>query len=191
MLKRSIASALNQNYQNKEIVISDNCSTDSTMQILKQYASHPNIVVSINKKNLGAKRNFEKATKEIATGKYITYLSCDDELINNRFLENGLEAFNFEKVKIVHARNVSRLSSDILDIDDYSYKFYENSYYKMAKVPGTQVFRDFPYCHSISFGGSLYKREDVIQLNPFRGNCFSNDVLLNLQLIQEGDVFFK
>ena len=65
-IREQLDSLIAQDYQNLEIIIVDDCSTDSTYAILEEYASaHKSIALYSNPKNLGFKRNFEKSTKTV------------------------------------------------------------------------------------------------------------------------------
>ena len=78
-----------------EVLISDNCSTDSIPQIIKKYKeSYPQIRYIRNKTNIGPDANFLNALN-MAQGKYVLLLSDDDILIEKSlvnildFLENN------------------------------------------------------------------------------------------------------
>ena len=47
-LKKTIRSCLNQNYKEKEIIVFDDCSTDNSINILKNFEK---LKIMINKKN--------------------------------------------------------------------------------------------------------------------------------------------
>jgi glycosyltransferase involved in cell wall biosynthesis len=69
---------VNQTYKTIEIVVVDDCSTDSTIQILNDYvARYPQISVYKNETNLGFTGNFEKAVK-LCKGEYIALCDQDD-----------------------------------------------------------------------------------------------------------------
>ncbi|TWI99955.1 glycosyltransferase involved in cell wall biosynthesis [Mucilaginibacter frigoritolerans] len=69
---------VNQTYKTFEIVVVDDCSTDSTVQILNDYASrYPQITVYKNESNLGFTSNFEKAVK-LCNGEFIALCDQDD-----------------------------------------------------------------------------------------------------------------
>ena len=76
-LKETVESALSQTWQNKEIIIVDDGSTDNSLQIAKQYESVTVRVISQENKGGSAARN--KAL-EYAHGDYIQWLDADDIL---------------------------------------------------------------------------------------------------------------
>lgn len=82
-LKEAIASAVNQTYQNIEIIISDNCSTTNTQAIVTSFADS-RIRFWQQPQNLGMLANQMHAFK-MAQGKYVASLH-DDDIWNPDFL---------------------------------------------------------------------------------------------------------
>jgi glycosyltransferase involved in cell wall biosynthesis len=83
--EKYIAQALNSVLMQKtsfdyEIVIGDDCSTDSTQKIIKDYVTkHPNKIKPIFQTvNVGAMRNAYEFTLPECKGKYIATLEGDD-----------------------------------------------------------------------------------------------------------------
>jgi len=74
----AVMSALSQTYQDVEVVIVDNASTDTTPQILAGFTD-PRIRVSRNDENIGAAGNFNRAVS-LARGRYLKVLCADDVL---------------------------------------------------------------------------------------------------------------
>ena len=77
-IDRCLNSIINQTHKNLKIVVVDDCSTDSTPGILKNYKSkYKNIEIITNEKNmeLGCTRNI--ALKYVTT-EYVTFVDSDD-----------------------------------------------------------------------------------------------------------------
>ncbi|WP_345841995.1 glycosyltransferase family 2 protein [Shewanella algae] len=77
-IAQSIESILNQSYSDWELLITDDCSVDSTIDIVNQYAAtEPRIKLKILEKNGGAgvARNTSISR---ANGKYVAFLDSDD-----------------------------------------------------------------------------------------------------------------
>ena len=82
-LADQIDSILVQSYSNFELIICDDCSTDTTRTILKAYASKDNRVkLHFNKTNLGFKKNFEQALN-FCSGQFIALADQDDVWTKN------------------------------------------------------------------------------------------------------------
>ena len=77
----AIESVLNSKYQDFELIIVDDCSSDRTLEIAKAYEkTDPRIKVYHNSTNLGQFANRNKAAS-YAQGKYLKYLDSDDSII--------------------------------------------------------------------------------------------------------------
>jgi glycosyltransferase involved in cell wall biosynthesis len=86
-LREQMDSLIAQDYPNLEIIITDDCSTDCTVKILREYEKkHSHITVIQNEKNLGFKKNFEKAIS-LCSGKYIALCDQDDVWFPNKIGE--------------------------------------------------------------------------------------------------------
>ena len=77
-IEECLDSLLAQTYRPIEIIISDDASTDGTVDILKKYAKrHDCIKLQLNSTNLGITKNTNTGLK-ICKGKYIAGLGGDD-----------------------------------------------------------------------------------------------------------------
>ncbi len=83
-LREQMDSILCQTYPIKEIIIQDDGSTDSTVEICEEYAAkHDNIHLYINKENVGVCVNFRTAFKR-ATADFIAISDQDDVWFPNK-----------------------------------------------------------------------------------------------------------
>lgn len=76
-LRRSLDGILAQDYQNIEIIISENGSTDSTKVIIEEYQCKSNIVVYGQSKTLPVIDNFSYVLNK-ARGEYFMWAAADD-----------------------------------------------------------------------------------------------------------------
>lgn len=77
-LEDTIQSVLNQTYKNWELLIVDDCSTDKSVEVIKQYADKDErIKLYINERNKGAAASRNWAMRE-ASGKWVAFLDSDD-----------------------------------------------------------------------------------------------------------------
>lgn len=101
----SIKSVISQTYQNWELIIVDDCSTDNTDDIVS-YFSDNRIKYMKNKKNMGAAATRNRALRE-AKGEWIAFLDSDDLWLPNKlekqinFMKSNGYVFsyhNYEKI---------------------------------------------------------------------------------------------
>ena len=96
----SLPSVINQTYENIEIVIVNDGSTDDSFNIIKKYEQKDNRIIVVNKSNGGLVDATISGSK-IATGDYICYLDPDD-YIGNDFIKFFLDRLD-ENYDIVTA----------------------------------------------------------------------------------------
>lgn len=75
-LEETIQSVLNQNFQDWEWCITDDCSTDNSVELIQKY-NDPRIKLIVAEKNGGA-GHARNLSLEKATGRFITFLDADD-----------------------------------------------------------------------------------------------------------------
>jgi len=77
-IKKQLESLVSQSYENIEIVILDDLSTDQTYSILKEFSEEYSFIKLLrNESNLGFTKNFEKAIS-LCNGAYIALSDQDD-----------------------------------------------------------------------------------------------------------------
>ncbi|HEY4417206.1 MAG TPA: glycosyltransferase family 2 protein [Verrucomicrobiae bacterium] len=92
-LAECLQSILNQDFQDMEILIADNCSTDRTVDIIKLFAQCDNrIRWWTNSSNLGCYGN-SNACLQQAKGQFIKFVYADDLLISRQALKKMVEVF--------------------------------------------------------------------------------------------------
>jgi glycosyltransferase involved in cell wall biosynthesis len=84
-LDESIESILNQTFQDFELVLVNDKSTDNSLRIIKEYMKKDKRIKLINnKENLGSVKSRNKGLK-VAKGKYVAVLDSDDISLSKRF----------------------------------------------------------------------------------------------------------
>lgn len=132
-----------------EILVGDDCSTDNTPKILKEYRDkHPDkIKLFLREKNVGATKNGYLLRKE-AKGKYLTSLEGDDYWLNNNRLQYLVDFLqdNPEYVGVSHRRERRDTDGILLGYDPVD---------DVLNKPFT--VEDFLKGKRYSASGSLYK----------------------------------
>lgn len=110
---RTIQSVLDQTYGDFEILVSDNCSTDNSVEVVRGF-NDDRINVHVNQCNVGFAGNLDRAARH-ATGERMIMLSSDD-LMKSDALETYDRFFNALGDSASGA--IVSSSADIIDSDD-------------------------------------------------------------------------
>ena len=99
---KTIASVKNQTFQNLEHIIIDNCSTDGTLDIIREHeGTYP--LQWISEPDRGIADALNKGL-ERAKGKYILALHADDYLLNEHSLDDVYPELKGEGLDIVSGK---------------------------------------------------------------------------------------
>ena len=107
----AIKSVLEQSFQDFEIIVVDDGSTDQTRQVLEPFVKqHQNRIRYFFQDNQGAASGRNKGIKE-AKGEYIAFLDADDTFLPLK-LEKQMKIIQASDVGLVHCL---RITKDIRD----------------------------------------------------------------------------
>ena len=121
-LKECLDSVINQTYNNLEIIVVNDGSTDNSLQIIQSYKD--NRIKLINKENGGVSSARNVGLKQ-ATGEYIMFVDSDDCLTNNSVVEELISNNNCDVVRYGYITNKSnRLIKD--EFINYLKDYYES-----------------------------------------------------------------
>lgn len=91
-LRQRIDSILNQSFQDFELLIIDDCSTDDSREIVESYRSHPKVSqIVYNERNSGSAFRQWVRGIGLAKGEWI-WIAESDDWADSRFLERMMEA---------------------------------------------------------------------------------------------------
>lgn len=146
----AIYSALNQTYNNVEIVIINDASTDNSKKVITDFAlKYPNIVFLNNEENRGVVYSRNTAI-DTASGEYILPLDADDK-IDPTYVEKAVEILeNNPEIGFVYC-NVERFGSKI--------KKWRNTDFEESKF----LFGE----HAITCA-SLFRKSDFERLGKYK-----------------------
>lgn len=172
-LREQLDSILNQSVQDFELVACDDCSTNATVKILNEYAEKDSrIKVFVNDRNLGFKKNFEKAIS-LCSGDYIA-LSDQDDIWTENHLQILLENIGCKDLVGANAflcdENAKPTAVDLLSCS------------KIDFLPQTKDDWFFFLLHSNIFQGAacLFRKSLVQNVLPIPENVKFHDYWLAL-----------
>jgi glycosyltransferase involved in cell wall biosynthesis len=121
-LRECLDSILGQTYKSLEIIVADDCSSDDSPQIIREYqTNYPGIIKPIfSPKNRGVALTRHDAVLQ-ASGTYITTLDSDDYLCDTRKLEMEMALIRQHREKnnrdIISYSNIVLVKADKTVID--------------------------------------------------------------------------
>ena len=163
-----------------ELIISDNCSTDNTKDVVESYIKQYNefsIQLYEQTENTGYYGNFKKC-RELANGTYFWLLS-DNEFLNIGLIKYLVESINKNpNVSSIYLRDWSDyLNSDSLNKSEYTKKLVSNE--DLIKEAGYKL----TLISAVIFKNS--KENDNEIFKRFKGNSFLGFVLFLNALKEE------
>lgn len=169
-LKKSLQSAVKQTYQNIEIVVSDNASTDDTEAVIK-HVNDPRIRYFKQSRNIGGLNNANFCLEQ-AQGDYFLLLH-DDDFIDNDFVNVCMEAVN-------HDINFGIILTGTRVIDENGAVIHEDT----NKVEGYSItdfiLGWFDYKVPLYLCSTLYNTRRLKEMGGFRSkkNLYEDGVAL-------------
>jgi glycosyltransferase involved in cell wall biosynthesis len=110
-LPKRIESILRQTYQDFELILLDDCSTDDSRAILSQYASDPRIRMEFSDVNSGSTfKQWNKGVR-LASGKYV-WIAESDDYADERLLETLVSRLEAEPAAVLANCRSWRVSAE-------------------------------------------------------------------------------
>lgn len=151
-LEQRLDSVFNQTYQNFEVIILDDCSTDNSLEVINRYKDNPHLSqIVVNETNSGSVfKQWDKGIN-LAKGELIWIAESDDYCELN-FLNELVKTF-VEKKNVVLA-----CAQYIFFNDEYSYKIKERKTrcYKGKDYICNRLIR---YCEIRNASGVVFSKE--------------------------------
>jgi len=173
-LKECLDSVLNQTYKNWKIYLIDDCSNDSSKEILKEYVQKDKINIIQLDKNSGPSQCRNLGMKN-SNSEYIAFLDSDDYWPNNK-----LEA------------QVNEMLKNEYDFSYTDIKFFfndDNKTLKKTNLPKIYDFKKFINKSTMSTSSIMIKRS-IVNRNFFK-NVQHEDYLFKCDLLKNGILSFK
>jgi len=160
-LNQQIESIIHQTYKNIEIIIIDDCSTDTTFELLQALTKDTkNVRLEQNRQNLGFIKNFEKAIS-YCNGEYISISDQDD-------------IWSLNKIEIL-VENIGKhglIFHDSLIIDEQGEQINNLKLSDMTKIYKGDSNLYFLVNNCIPGHASMFKKDIVAFAMPFDKRFF-------------------
>ena len=135
----AIESILDQSYKNIELIITDDCSSDNSLSIIKKYIDKKNVKLIENSENKGLTKSLNSMIK-VAQGKFIARQDADDISLYNR-IQVQVDLINKFNLDFVSSRAISLQTKKYIPNISFNlpYKFLIR--YKNPFIHGTLIIK--------------------------------------------------
>ncbi len=178
-LEKQLQSVISQTYSNLEIIVCDDCSTDTTLDIVKKFQQLDNRVqVITNNNNKGYVKNFETGLN-CCSGELIALCDQDDIWEKN-------------KIEIL----VNKIGSDVLIHSDASLidendNLFSNSYVEYShKLTKPHNLIEIINNGIVTGCTSMFKKELLSYILPFPNKLYVHDKWISVVAFVHGTVGF-
>ena len=182
-LEQALESILAQTYEDFELIISDNASTDRTQHICRAYAARDSrIRYYRNGRNLGAPRNFNRVF-ELSQGKYFKWAAYDD-IIAPEYLKKCVSVLDKDPSIILCHSRTGRINELGVLVGNYDHKMRIDSD-KPHERFGDLISMKHNPCWPI-FGVTY---ASIMKMTPLHGDYLGADGNLLAELSLYGRIY--
>ena len=178
----AVESALDQDYADLEIIVSDDSSDKRTKEALKKYIGDPRFFYYKNEQNLGRVDNYRKLLYEYATGDWVIMLDGDDHFTDSTYISAASNCIEKDdKVVLVGSGIVIKNESAGTA---YSYNLGPDT----VCFDGKEIFTK--YLRLPNHQTAIYPRKLAIELGFYRHPSMASDSESLYRLCLKGKVCY-
>ena len=184
-LKQLIQSIFNQSYNNIELIVINDNSTDDTDIYMKEVKKENSKITYIkNKKNKGPSYN-RLIGYERAKGTYIIFADDDDYYTDNNFFEKAVRVFEKKEFK-----DIALVSGNVKRLDQGKKIFLDADIGISGHINGIEYLSQLQlkYQKPYSTFTTLFKR-DALENAKFNDLEMVNDAPIYMRALMAGDIY--
>jgi glycosyltransferase involved in cell wall biosynthesis len=185
-IKETLESLLNQTYENFEVIIVDDGSTDNSLEIIKQYTENCEnfkLFCHEQNQNKGLTETIKLGTEK-ASGEYIAFLESDDYWSPNH-LETKINFLRKNKEVNLLVNNIETIGDDIND--DYVFTQMQ----RLRIHQGKNLFKFFEHCNLIPTFSCVMVKKELLEKCDFNATVPAwLDYWVWRQLALENKIFY-
>lgn len=183
-LQEALDCLLTQTFEDFELIISDNASTDRTQELMLEYArSDPRVVYKRNKTNIGASHN-HNLVFSYARGEYFKWAGHDDRH-EPRYLERCVQALDqHPDVVLCYPWTI------VIDGNGEVTQYYKDGLDLLSDKPHERYRRILDHSPHKMLNPALgLIRTEVLKLNQLEGPYFASDRVVLAELALYGKFY--
>lgn len=180
----AIKGALAQDYENLEIVISNDCSLDNSEQIILKFLNDPRIKYFKNEKNLGRVRNYRHTLENYATGDWVVNCDGDDYYTDKQFISAIIHSILQNDNVVLAMGGRLNLVQNIGKYVQYIPQISTN----MVVLDGKEFLMNYYRFSYISHLTTVYNRWKALEIGFYKEDIVSTDLESILRLCLHGNI---
>ena len=184
-LKERLDSIFNQTYSNFEVIILDDCSTDSSLKVLEPYRNHPKVShFIINKTNTGSPFKQWQKGFELVKGNY-TWIAESDDKADYNFLEEQLKIIESNDCDVAVAQTLNFNKEDVFG--EVQHPIFKKNEKQLLHLD------DLLYCPILNVSAIVFKShlctfaKTFTAYNIIGDRVFYHEAFLNKTIIKNQD----
>lgn len=185
-IKQALDSALAQTYENLQIIVSDDCSTEyDIFDYLSEYKDNSKVLIHRNEKNYGRVGNYRKTLFNLVKGEWFINLDGDDYFINVNFVKKGIESINCSKKTIV----AFQASANLIKIEEnkINYLKLNNGSYE---VEGLHYINYLDNGVGFTHASIMFNTKYAKKSNFYNIDILDSDYFSFLKILKYGYIIF-
>jgi len=193
-LKEAIESILCQSFQDFNIIVTDNASTDDTEKVVIGFKSSK-IFYHKNPTNIGVVNNHNKAL-ELANGEYIAVFSDDDLMLTDSLLKRVEILDKYKSVDLVHSNiEIINEKGEIIGLNHWAKSYcrdWDKKHKEDVLFEGIDYFKILYYeWNVISMPSVMFRKSVTGNVSGFNSKSkYFCDWDLWMKICLFGDVYY-
>lgn len=182
VIEKSLASLCKSSYRNLEIIVVDDCSTDNTRRVVRQFiAEHPTrkIILLAKRKNGGRAAALNTAFRRRATGDIIMALDADCT-VDKYAVRNAVRHFVQNPKLWSVASNVRIMDHPSVIALIQQFEFLVGF---RSKKFNTMINAEYV----VGGAGAYYRREALRKIRGFNEAMWTEDIAASLSMVSKGN----
>lgn len=181
-LASAIRSALGQTYQNIEVIVLDNASTDNSIEVASEFLKEENFRLKKHDQNIGFAANWSSAFSE-AKGQFVQFLCADDALDLN-IVRSKIDVINSNPKIVLVSSAMTVIDENGTPVDRIGFHAGEANYEELLAIT-------FKQCSNLIGGPSNFMVSRAVGLNnPFDPEFkYLSDLDFALRCLRHGNYF--
>lgn len=190
-LKQRLESIFNQTYQNFEVILLDDSSTDDSVSILEKYSKHSKVShFKVNAVNSGSPFKQWKKGMSLAKGEYI-WIAESDDYCEPEFLEKLLKLF-IENIVVVYCASFNAdENGNPMVLNNWANQVKPEKWSKNYVNKGTNEINEYlryrntiPNASAVIFKNNLSLHDIPVEMK------YCGDWYLWIELLKKGDIAY-